>query len=645
MTEVLLNGQRAVFKEDSNLKLNIENTFFEDSGSYTLDVTFPLDIWENRQVFGPVGRMDVTKQLVTFDAAILVGARLVFKGTARITNVNEREVKLQMLSGNSGVKFRTKAERMYIDEFRYDYTDKNNTFDGFAQSDGFYGTPLIKAGTFPGRKGIYCYVPTLDEGGSSPVENCYMGLWNEHHLMISTDDQLVLYHGGTLTDPKFYIEINRQNISPNLMFVTRWILNHLGYKLNRNDRNTDFINAVYIATARNTTTSGINNNSADSADEMAMAKALPHWTVWEFIIQMQNFLNATFVFDDISGTVDIIGTAYTDGTIDITADVEDEYEAEVIDDEDVQAMLYDSNVKYKRGEGEHHNVDLIERDVLAPFKNVECDYATALRQFNDMAAEERNTTVWTTSRGQFCAALDEKGTPEFTRINHFGPIVRNTDNENDVELKISPVATTMDIAMPVFEYQAPGGNVIRDAFNYRWTCKQTVVCLQNQYEAANKPTVWDAIQGTQQDETEKEDIMQVFLMDDVATCSGFYYLPYQMPFTHFELNVPHTGATYVPHRQWSLALANDNAAANIARLHQSASRQNRNAEHRFRFKATAIPSVYAVFLVRNKRYACKKLEVQFTSRGMEDVITGYFEEIVGDGEAAATPTPRPGFDD
>ena len=47
-----------------------------------------------------------------------------------------------------------------------------------------------------------------------------------------------------------------------------------------------------------------------------------------------------------------------------------------------------------------------------------------------------------------------------------------------------------------------------------------------------------------------------------------------------------------------------------------------------KFIANRIPSVYAVFLIRNKRYACKKLEVQFGAEGMEKVVNGYFEEIL-----------------
>ena len=625
MTEVFINKQRAIFKEDSNLKLTIENTFFEDSGSYTLDVTFPLDIEENRKVFGSINRIEVAKRHTTFDASILVNSKLTFRGTAKITNVNDTEVKLQLLSGNSRVKFWTKAEKMYIDELRYEYTDRNDTFDGFVQDDSFYGTPLIKAGTFPGKKGVYCYVPTLDENGSKPVENHYKGLWNEQHLMINTEDQLVLYHGGTLDNPRFFIEINRQNISPNLMFVTKWIFEHLGYRLNRNDRDNDFVNGIYIANARNTTTFRRHDHRTNSADELSMAKALPHWTVEEFIKQLQNFLNATIIFNDIDGTVDIIGSAFTDGTVDISENVEDEYEVEVIDDEDVAAMLYDSNVKYKKGTSEYHDVDLVEQETISSFKNVECTHEESLRQWDSMSDEDKKVTIWTTEQGQFCAMIKDDGTLERTRFNQFGSIVRNTENENDVELKISPVAMTTEIEMPVFEWQSGGsGTVYRDAFQYRWTCKQTVVCLENQYEAANKATVWDAIQGSNEEEIEKEDIMQVFLMDNVAIRSGFYYLPYQMPFTHPDLKVPNKT---VPHESWSLALANDNSAFYIGKFHNSANRQNRNAEHRFKFKSKSIPSVYSIFLVRNKRYACKKLEVQFSNKGMEEIILGYFEEI------------------
>ena len=629
MTEVYINQQRVFFKENTSLKLTIENTFFEDAGSYTLDVVFPLDIDENRKAFGAVNRLDVSKRYKTFDAMIVVDSRVVFKGTAKTTNISDTEVKLQLLSGNSHVKFWTKAQKMYIDEFHYEYTDTNHSFDGYATEEAFFGTPLITAGTFPGKKGVYCYVPTMDENGSKPVENCYKELWNEQHLLINVAEQQRLYHGAEpLSDAatrRYYLEMARQCISPNLMFVAKWIFNHLGYTISRNDVDNDFVNGIYIATARNTTTFRRHDGSTNSADEMSMAKALPHWTVEEFIKQLQNFLNVTVVFDDIKGTVDIIQSAYTDGVVDISDVVLDEYEAEMIDDVDVESNLYDSNVNYKKGQSAYHGVDLVEREVIKAFKEISCTASESESQWASMSADDKKVSIWTTEAGQFCTKitpLENGETLERIRFNHFGSIVRNSENDNDVELKISPVATTTEVEMPVFEWDFPG---VYRAMDPRWTCKQVVLCLQNQYEAANKPTVWDAINGTQEEESEKEDIMQVFLMDDKAVPTGFYHLTYQMPFTHCGYNLPNAN---VEHKSWSLSLAHDDSSRYIGQLHEMARTQNRNAEQRVKFTADRIPSVYAIFLIRNKRYACKKLEVQFGAEGMEKVVNGYFEEIL-----------------
>lgn len=159
MTEFFLNAERVYPKDEGTWKLNIVNTFFEDAGSYTLEISFPLDVIENRNVFGSINRQDVSKRPATFDAKIVADSKLVFCGTAKITGVTDTEVKLQMLGGNSKVNFWTKAEKMYIDEFDYEYTDYNNTMEGFVDKDGQDGLPIIKAGTFPEGKAYTAMCP------------------------------------------------------------------------------------------------------------------------------------------------------------------------------------------------------------------------------------------------------------------------------------------------------------------------------------------------------------------------------------------------------------------------------------------------------------------------------------------------------
>ena len=628
MTEVYINQQKVFFKEDTSLKLTIENTFFEDAGSYTLDVVFPLGIEQNRRVFGAINRIDVSKRYQTFDAMIVVDSKTVFKGTAKMTNINDAEVKLQFLSGNSKVKFWTNAQKVYIDDLAYEYTDNRTSFDHYVGNDAGSNESIFLAGTFPGKKGIFCYVPILDESGAHEEGSLSNGLLNEQFLMINNDEYVLITQGYEVEHQPVYIEMARNSICPNLMFLFRWIAGHMGYSVRRNDRDSIFLNAIYIATARRTTVASTRHNMKSSSEEKAMAKALPHWTVEEFIKQLQNFLNATVIFDDLTGTVDIISDAFTDGVIDITDSVVDEYEVEVIDDEDVEANLYDSNVNYKEGASDYHDIDMVDREVIKAFTEVKCTYDQFLAQWDNATDDEKKTTVWTTEKGQFCAKVTTEGnreTLEKIRFNHFGGIVRNTVNDNDIELKISPVATTAEISMHIYTYYLTENGARIYMGDPKATCKQTVPCLQNQYEAANKATVWDAIHGEHAEESQKEDIMQVFLMDDKAVPNGFYHLTFQTPFTHCDYNLPNAN---VLHSDWSLSLANDDADHNIGKLHGSARTQNRNAEHRIKFIADKIPSVYSIFVVRNKRYACKKLEVRFDAKGMDKEISGYFEELL-----------------
>lgn len=624
MTEVFINNEIVFFEEGKSLKLTIENAFFEDSGSYTLDISFPLSIEQNLRIFGCVNRMDVSKRQTSFEAEIKIDNKTEFKGSAKITNITDEEIKLQLLSGNSRVKFWTRAEGLYIDELQYEYTDCISSLSGYVGTDGYNGIPIIKAGAFPGVKGVYCYVPVQDENGSAPDYTGNMGIWNAVVLAVHNDDYNFFYkQGATPQDPKpFYISIQRDCICPNLMFVAKWVFKHLGYELKRNDRDNDFINGIYIATALNTTIRNRRTTNFNSADEMAMAKALPHWTVEEFIKQLQNFLNVTVVFDDINQTVDIIADAFTDGKIDITADVMDEYEVEVIDDEDVVENLYDSNINYKKSDSGYDITRIIDYEVIKNFEQRKCTLNEFVKQLEDMDEEEQKRIVWTTEEGQFC--IDGNG--NIKRFNLFGGIVRNEKNDNDIELKIAPVAITTDIKLQIRTYSTPGNKIYIDSFSgsFLKEIDQRVLSLKNQYAKANEPTVWDAINDNAEEGTEKEDIMQVFLMDDVPIDMNFYGISCQMPFTHWGFHP----AGYGYDKLWSLSLSNDKAEHNIGKLHETGYKLNRNTEHHIKFHAEHIPSVYSVFYIRNKRYACKKLEVNITEEGLSPIITGYFEEIL-----------------
>ena len=120
MTELYLRKgegqwQRAYFDTSvSGIKLTRENPYFTQSESYTLDVTLPMDIMENRNIFGNLQRIDRSKESMKLKCLLRVDNFEVMHGTASVIQVTDREVKIQLLSGDS--ELNSKAGNVYLDE-------------------------------------------------------------------------------------------------------------------------------------------------------------------------------------------------------------------------------------------------------------------------------------------------------------------------------------------------------------------------------------------------------------------------------------------------------------------------------------------------------------------------------------------------
>ena len=112
-----LNGKTAYPSSSDKIKVTYENQFVKDSGSYTYDISFPLDIADNRKVFGNVQRMDVKKNLADFEECRLYADnRLIISGKGTVTSITNTTVKVQIVGGKSRIKYNSKFEKHHIDE-------------------------------------------------------------------------------------------------------------------------------------------------------------------------------------------------------------------------------------------------------------------------------------------------------------------------------------------------------------------------------------------------------------------------------------------------------------------------------------------------------------------------------------------------
>ncbi len=122
MTNLYIDGRQAVLPTDTQIKVTAENPLFTDAGTYTLEVALPLEgCADNQRIFGPIHRADVLKAELTAKRwpFVLVAPPLHIEGTARVSSVDNEGVKIQLLAGRSALNDASKnadGEDLYIDE-------------------------------------------------------------------------------------------------------------------------------------------------------------------------------------------------------------------------------------------------------------------------------------------------------------------------------------------------------------------------------------------------------------------------------------------------------------------------------------------------------------------------------------------------
>lgn len=281
MITCIINGHRAYPISTSSIKVTYANQYVTDDGEYTYDITFPMNILENRVIFKNVSRLEVKKNIAKYDdCKLYCNSQLIMSGVGTILSVNEREIKLQIVGGKSRIKFNDRLTKHYIDEIPFGTADKpgytvdkgcSQGWKGFQKINDIYRLDDDKS-KFLGVEGKWCFVPVRDE----------------------TNDMIANFVGVDKT--KGFIGYNAPFImnlavQPNLMYIFRKVVEYEGYTLKRNDFYCKPWNLLYIASAYKT---------------RELRRALPHWSSYTFIEEFRKLFNATIVFDDIQKTCSVI---------------------------------------------------------------------------------------------------------------------------------------------------------------------------------------------------------------------------------------------------------------------------------------------------------------------------------------------------
>ena len=623
MIQCTIDGKIAYPDTKNKIKITFENQYIKDSGEYTYQISFPMSILENRKVFSNIHRIDVSKKTLTFEECVLMADnhRLV-SGKGIVIGVTQDAVKLQIVGGKSRIKYNSKFEQHYIDEMSYHEVviDTDQTIAilsgratlirGLAEFD------LRNTEVF-GAKGIYAFNPVYDETNDS------------------ISNQIISYH------EKAYVY--NLAVQPYLFYILRQVLAQEGYTLSRNDFDVDPWNRLVICSARHT---------------LDIAKALPHWTVYTFLDELRKLFNGTFVFNERLKTVDFMAHTEAIGSTTAVRECLDEYSSEY--DEDGLQNLAISNVEYVLAESANRDMwEIIPQEVIDKFPMIEADHWW---EFPEQTAKEDRCSIFKINScgHEIIVEVEDEDTGQlrsyFTLAMAFNPLVRDSRSDDFEKLHISPVAMTY---CNRWNPDSDEDKLFRqlDRLNFKIFVPSIVNDKEkdlNSYTFDEDKdeyyvSVQDAIEDTdliKDQEEDKDEIMQVMfqgkrtynyvkkILEDPEHegPSDTWYRRHPINFTDaravyyhiFGYGVDADGQKRIDSA--SLALISFPCIDCIGDFASNVEIDKHNTVC-LKFPAKDIPDPSAIYIFRNKKFLCQKIEFEVSENGIDEIKTGYFYEI------------------
>lgn len=312
---ILIDKKEAVLKKGTSFDFIMENRFFTGADSYTLSITFPLrGCPKNIDIFGHLYRKDNDLSRLTMECEI--HDRHFHKyGSVSIVEISDLEVKTQFLEGRSERNYYSSFDERYINEIpmgtvhdfahwnadyymrSYDTWKQNSEEDGIGEYEGYVCLPWVN-------------------NTSGNMQN---------KLTASTAAGKYFYTEGSRDDDASIVGM------PYLLNVIKKIFKYFGYTYDFSELERTQWRHIIVC------------NVLPMVWQIRdMQSVLPHWTVTEFLEQVELFLNGEFNIDERGKMVSFSLNSDTFSNMNtvVISDVMDEHQVEISDEEQASSDSY-----------------------------------------------------------------------------------------------------------------------------------------------------------------------------------------------------------------------------------------------------------------------------------------------------------------
>jgi len=604
MIELYIDNKPVDIPENITAEIEYDNPFFTKDGSFSLEIELPLSgSCSNRQIFGHINRLDVTKEDKSFSAVMRVAGRLVFVGVATVVKVNDKDVSIQLLGGNSAINFY--SESIYIDSFDtfgklYLQVPAPSGLNEFWMSS--FNTDQIQKLFASVDSADAVFFPASDSNAKNIRKNWYI---NPNNVLFRSD--------GTVTVTSF----PGFSIQPYLIVVIRKLFNARGFSIIRNDIENSWMKNIYIVNSvYNRACQFFKSNDLVDTFMAEFVETLPHWNFNKFLTEIENFLGIVIVVDDNLKNVQIIDKksfySSTSNYVYIDAsDVLDEYEFNISDSESTDNMA-SGNVGYKRDFSDKYLQ--VDKSILEFYKQIDYDNLASLQTDFPKLGEvsyKNNIFYVKDSNRTYIAKKDSiSGIYSLAEINIFGPIYRTDSDSIDVQMSIVP-ANSISYDLGIHDTDEPNKSIAP------FIVPLPVVETEETENISTK-TPQELIEASESAEKEEttDEVMSVAINTGQLYSIGNYRFP--VAFTDFRQEC---SATDLPEMSLSL---NDVCKNSIGHRYSNFPKFDTTKPFTIKFMSDIPYDPKNVFVIKNRKFVAYSIKTSYDNHSSRFIYEGKF---------------------
>lgn len=581
MTELYLNAYPAILDKSASIKVVFENPYFNKSSTYTYNISLPLsECEENQLIFKHINRADVAKRTQTLKAVLISDNIVLINGTAVVTEITETKVQVQLLSGNSELNFFTSGDKLYINEMNLGYSvyPPEDFVPGHETDVYFAEYPKTSCVWFP------IYNESADEIYNRLAAN----------YIISGDKWIESYHHY---DAVYY----KWCVQPYLCTIIKKIIDQIGYTLVENQIEETIFKNLFICNAT------VTPNFADT---------LPHWTVNEFFTELERFLGLVVVVDDGTRTIRIMFSPnfYESDNCVYIDKVIDEFNAKI--DKEETTDVTNGNVGYSFSSSEANKYKRIDTEIMKKAKmNNYISYNELYEEYNEMNQYDRDSCIFVAEGKHYIDFTEDGVNHKLKEVNQYRDLMNSPEKlDLDIELKFVPVA----MCRQEVEVYAPG--TIFDE-NLLWKGVTAIPSMDGGVFSprtnADHVVIQQEIEGNGIEEKYTPDTIQLAFNDGkhraISGPEDKSHL-YPVPFTDCSEDISGYGVNFP---SWSLKLVTSTDVKSVgSEIYSKMKKVNTTVEETKKFISDKIYDPKLMFIIHNKKYVCKMIEIEANISGI-----------------------------